>query len=209
MAAVKAPGRDGRAGQRLGHLVRALPRGDARPRALLPRAPGARGCGWCWSRPTTRIRRAEVARVLASARASTAPAFIKSGNDMAFIDALDPQWNGALPATFLFDGRGTRRHSWLGPVTYQSLRSRVVALLSPADKNPEAMTNRGGDRMKLAPCRFPHRDRAGAAAAAVGRERAAAWRWGRRCPPQATTKMKNVDGKSCRSPTSRASRARW
>ena len=33
---------------------------------------------------------------------------------MTFIDALDPRWNGALPATFLFDGRGAKRRSWLG-----------------------------------------------------------------------------------------------
>jgi thiol-disulfide isomerase/thioredoxin len=78
---------------------------------------------------------ATVARVLA-AEGLDAKAFIKSGSDAAFIDSLDPKWRGALPATFLFDGKGTRRHSWLGPVTYQSLRSRVVELLSPADKKP-------------------------------------------------------------------------
>jgi thiol-disulfide isomerase/thioredoxin len=71
---------------------------------------------------------ATVARVLAS-EGLDAKAFIKSGSDAAFIDSLDPKWRGALPATFLFDGKGTRRHSWLGPVTYQSLRGRVVELL--------------------------------------------------------------------------------
>jgi thiol-disulfide isomerase/thioredoxin len=71
---------------------------------------------------------AAVARVLASLGLD-APAFIKSGSDTAFIDSLDPKWRGALPATFLFDGKGTRRHSWLGAVTYESLRSRVVELL--------------------------------------------------------------------------------
>ena len=76
---------------------------------------------------------ATVARVLA-AEGLDAKAFIKSGSDAAFIDSLDPKWRGALPATFLFDGKGTRRHSWLGPVTYQALRSRVVELLSSADK---------------------------------------------------------------------------
>ena len=73
-------------------------------------------------------QRAAVARVLAS-MGLDGKAFIKSGSDTAFIDALDPKWRGALPATSLFDGKGTRRHSWLGPVTYQSLRSRVVELL--------------------------------------------------------------------------------
>jgi thiol-disulfide isomerase/thioredoxin len=78
---------------------------------------------------------ATVARVLAE-EGLDGKAFIKTGSDAAFIDSFDPKWRGALPATFLFDGKGIRRHSWLGPVTYQSLRSRVVELLSPADKKP-------------------------------------------------------------------------
>jgi thiol-disulfide isomerase/thioredoxin len=78
---------------------------------------------------------ATVARVLASVGLDT-KAFIKSGSDAALIDSLDPKWRGALPATFLFDAKGMRRHSWLGPVTYQALRSRVVELLSAADKRP-------------------------------------------------------------------------
>src|SRR3954465_11075362 len=58
------------------------------------------------------------------------PAFIKRGNDMTFIDALDPKWQGALPATFLFDGRGAKKQSWLGSVTYDQLRTRVSGLLN-------------------------------------------------------------------------------
>jgi len=73
-------------------------------------------------------QRAEVARVL-TALGFDGPAFIKRGNDMAFIDALDPQWKGALPATFLFDGKGAKKKSWLGSVTYDQLRARVSGLL--------------------------------------------------------------------------------
>ena len=62
-------------------------------------------------------QRAQVARVLAGLRFDGA-AFIKRGDDMAFIDALDPSWKGSLPATFLFDGRGRSSQSWHGPVTY-------------------------------------------------------------------------------------------
>ena len=57
------------------------------------------------------------------------PAFIKRGNDMTFIDALDPRWQGALPATFLYDGHGEKKRSWLGSVTYDDLRARVSGLL--------------------------------------------------------------------------------
>jgi len=55
-------------------------------------------------------QRAEVARIL-GALGFDGPAFIKRGNDMSFIDALDPKWKGALPATFLFDGHGVRKRS--------------------------------------------------------------------------------------------------
>ena len=74
-------------------------------------------------------QRAEVARVL-GALGFDGPAFIKRGNDMAFIDALDPKWKGALPATFLFDGRGAKKRSWLGSVTYDVLRRRVSGVLT-------------------------------------------------------------------------------
>ena len=78
-------------------------------------------------------QRAEVARVL-GALGFDGRAFIKRGDDMAFIDALDPQWKGALPATFLFDGRGARQKSWLGAVTYDELRARVSGLLKGKKK---------------------------------------------------------------------------
>jgi len=74
-------------------------------------------------------QRSEVARVL-GALGFDGPAFIKRGNDMAFIDALDPKWKGALPATFMFDGRGAKKKSWLGSVTYDDLRRRVSGLLA-------------------------------------------------------------------------------
>jgi thiol-disulfide isomerase/thioredoxin len=79
-------------------------------------------------------QRADVARIL-GALGFDGPAFIKHGNDMTFIDALDPRWKGALPATFLFDGRGTRSRSWLGAVTYDDLRARVSGLLRKPQKN--------------------------------------------------------------------------
>lgn len=73
-------------------------------------------------------QRGEVARVL-GALGFDGPAFIKRGNDMTFIDALDPHWKGALPATFLYDARGAKKQSWLGSVTYGDLRARVSGLL--------------------------------------------------------------------------------
>ena len=49
--------------------------------------------------------------------------FMKRGDDMTFIDALDPKWSGALPASFLFDGRGRLQERWYGEVTDPALRA--------------------------------------------------------------------------------------
>ena len=89
-------------------------------------------------------QRAQVARVLAGLRFDGS-AFIKRGDDMAFIDALDPSWKGSLPATFLFDGRGTRSQAWHGLVTYDDLRAGVSGLLDkskkPKKSQPKPPTN--------------------------------------------------------------------
>jgi thiol-disulfide isomerase/thioredoxin len=75
--------------------------------------------------------RAEVARVLAEAGLPAETlSFIKRGDDMKFIDGLDRHWSGALPASFLFDGRGRKRHTWAGPVTYHSLELGAGRLLT-------------------------------------------------------------------------------
>jgi thiol-disulfide isomerase/thioredoxin len=64
------------------------------------------------------------------------PAFIKRGEDDPFINALEPRWSGALPATVLFDGAGARRQFWPGPVGESALEKPIAALLSapPAPK---------------------------------------------------------------------------
>jgi len=85
--------------------------------------------------------RDKVARVLAEAGLpADALSFIKRGDDMKFIDGLDRHWSGALPASFLFDGRGRKRRSWGGPVSYRSLELGIAGLLA-APSRPE--TKRG------------------------------------------------------------------
>jgi thiol-disulfide isomerase/thioredoxin len=85
--------------------------------------------------------RAEVARVLAEAGLpADTLSFIKRGDDMKFINGLDRHWNGALPASFLFDGRGRKRRTWAGPVSYHALELGTASLLV-APSTPE--TKRG------------------------------------------------------------------
>jgi len=74
--------------------------------------------------------RDKVAAVLAAAGLPAGtPSFVKEGDDMKFINGLDRRWGGALPASFLFDGRGHERHWWGGPVTYRALDRAVAPLL--------------------------------------------------------------------------------
>lgn len=59
------------------------------------------------------------------------PTFIKTGDDMAFIDAFDPKWSGALPATFIFDGQGRLRHALYGKSSYAQFEAKVLDVLPP------------------------------------------------------------------------------
>lgn len=62
------------------------------------------------------------------------PTYIKSGKDMEFIDALEPRWSGALPATFIYDARGSLRHFWEHKASYATFEQRVLEVLNqPAD----------------------------------------------------------------------------
>ena len=53
------------------------------------------------------------------------PTYIKTGSDMEFIDALDPQWSGALPVTLIYDSAGTLRHSLYGKSSYDQFETQV------------------------------------------------------------------------------------
>jgi thiol-disulfide isomerase/thioredoxin len=60
------------------------------------------------------------------------PTFLKTGDDMQFIDTLDPSWSGALPGSVLYDSQGRRIRSWEGKASYDSLRARVLPVLESA-----------------------------------------------------------------------------
>jgi thiol-disulfide isomerase/thioredoxin len=72
--------------------------------------------------------RAEAQRVLGGLGVDF-PTYLKTGDDMAFINGLDPRWTGALPASFLFDGQGQLRQFWPGQVTAQEVGPKIDQLL--------------------------------------------------------------------------------
>ncbi len=74
-------------------------------------------------------QREQVAAFLRKAGAAGATAFIKRGADDAFVRGLDPNWSGALPASFLYDGRGTEKRFWSGAITVPELEAGLRQLM--------------------------------------------------------------------------------
>lgn len=59
----------------------------------------------------------------------TYPSYRKAQPDMEFINGLDAEWNGTLPATWLYDGAGRRRDFWMGAADYQTFEQKLKPIL--------------------------------------------------------------------------------
>jgi thiol-disulfide isomerase/thioredoxin len=68
------------------------------------------------------------------------PSYLKTGDDMAFINGMDPDWDGTLPTSWLYDADGNRAHSWKGKISYPELLTQIEGLSSP--KPPPAKSSR-------------------------------------------------------------------
>jgi len=77
--------------------------------------------------------RAEAEKFLA-AQGVDVDSFLKVGDDMTFINGIDPRWTGALPATFLFDDRGQVVQFWPRQITRQELTGKLTELLKRRKK---------------------------------------------------------------------------
>jgi thiol-disulfide isomerase/thioredoxin len=59
-----------------------------------------------------------------------APAYMRAFRDFeAFVNAFDPSWSGALPATFIYDRAGRLSFSKFGQTTFEELSKQVDGLL--------------------------------------------------------------------------------
>jgi thiol-disulfide isomerase/thioredoxin len=58
------------------------------------------------------------------------PTYLKTGKDMEFVNSLDPEWSGPLPATWVYDGTGARRAFWGGKAAYDSLEKTIREVLA-------------------------------------------------------------------------------
>lgn len=62
-----------------------------------------------------------LAAEMLSAFGATSRGFVAKGSLEEFKHAMNPKWPGMIPATFLFDRRGTLHYFWGGPVLEEEL----------------------------------------------------------------------------------------
>jgi len=79
-------------------------------------------------------RQVEGARSFLAAQGVDFVSYHKSGDDAEFIDALSPQWSGALPATFIFDARHRLVRWWEGKASLEQFDGAVRAVLGESAK---------------------------------------------------------------------------
>jgi len=60
----------------------------------------------------------------------TFPTYIKTGKDMAFINTLNPDWSGALPATWIFDSMGNLQDFWQGKANFSRMEKSILKVLN-------------------------------------------------------------------------------
>jgi thiol-disulfide isomerase/thioredoxin len=69
-------------------------------------------------------------RAFLGARAVSDTTYLKTGDDMAFINTLSPKWSGALPATFIYHGGGRLVTFWEGMADEARFRDAVDQALA-------------------------------------------------------------------------------
>jgi thiol-disulfide isomerase/thioredoxin len=57
------------------------------------------------------------------------PTFVRTGKDETFVNGLEPQWSGAIPATFLYDADGKLVRFWEGKASYPAIKKRALKAL--------------------------------------------------------------------------------
>jgi thiol-disulfide isomerase/thioredoxin len=67
---------------------------------------------------------------LMSRKGAKEPGYFRRGDDQSFIETLDPDWTGTIPATFVFDRRGRRLRFWQGELEEHMLSGALAHLLT-------------------------------------------------------------------------------
>ena len=98
--------------------------------ARITRDPRTRGVRLLLISADSQANSAAVASTLAKLRIP-GPSYLKTGDDMAFTDGLDPTWDGTMPTSWLYDAEGNRAHVWNGKISYPELLRQIAALGKP------------------------------------------------------------------------------
>ncbi len=63
------------------------------------------------------------------------PTYLKDGDDMEFINTLQPDWSGAIPATLIFNRDGVMKDFWVGKASYEKFKHSVEQTLKNNKKD--------------------------------------------------------------------------
>ncbi|MCU1257634.1 MAG: TlpA family protein disulfide reductase, partial [Bryobacterales bacterium] len=72
---------------------------------------------------------ADARKVLSDSRLSAHCYIRRAASDDRFINSVDPNWSGALPALFLYDRSGRLAQSFTGEVDMEKLEMAIRKLL--------------------------------------------------------------------------------
>lgn len=57
--------------------------------------------------------------------------YIKNQGDNDFINEINPDWSGALPATFIYSDKAELKKFWTGDAKYEDFEKEVLEVLNP------------------------------------------------------------------------------
>jgi len=64
--------------------------------------------------------------------------YLKTGDDQSFINQMGNEWNGSLPATFVYDARGQQVAFWEGAAGEQRFRDAIGRALAASAPKEES-----------------------------------------------------------------------
>ncbi len=67
--------------------------------------------------------------------------YIKAEPDNEFAGALSKEWNGALPATFIYDGKGELKRFWIGDASLEEFSNAIESVQGEKPESTEEGPN--------------------------------------------------------------------
>jgi thiol-disulfide isomerase/thioredoxin len=65
--------------------------------------------------------------------------YFRTGDDMSFINDMNPSWTGSLPATFLYDSTGKLVQFWEGRADYDKFQHAALVALGAASRSSKSL----------------------------------------------------------------------